>query len=165
MRLKSKLSQLIHSGPTSCAALKMPRWKEARLRLPARPSIRKSSWFNVCLPSAFSIPTTLPVQFTFFRPAPGRGLGSSKAGVPSAVAALGSEGRDESAVSGRHHYEADSQERDRVQVGAEISPGSEDHRDIKEWRQEEKEHDLRVELDLQQELHEARSEEGRVGKE
>src|ERR671917_1551462 len=49
MRLKSKLSQLIHSGPTSCAALRMPRWKEARRRLPARPSIRKSLWFIVRL--------------------------------------------------------------------------------------------------------------------
>src|ERR671916_721066 len=49
MRLSSKLSQLIHSGPTSCAALRMPRWKEARRRLPARPSIRKSLWFIVRL--------------------------------------------------------------------------------------------------------------------
>jgi hypothetical protein len=48
IRLKSKLSQLIHSGPTSCAALRMPRWKEARRRLPARPSIWKSLWFIVC---------------------------------------------------------------------------------------------------------------------
>src|SRR5918995_3350735 len=36
---RSKLSQLIHSGATSCAALTMPRWEEARLRLPARPII------------------------------------------------------------------------------------------------------------------------------
>src|SRR5918998_625833 len=55
MRLRSKLSQLIHSGATSCAALTMPRWKEARRRLAARPSIRKSLCSNVCIPSAFSI--------------------------------------------------------------------------------------------------------------
>ena len=51
--------------------------------------------------------------------------------------------------------QADRQKRDRAQVGAEISPGSEDRRDIKERRQEQEEHDLRVELDLRQDRHEA----------
>src|SRR5215210_5557439 len=64
MRLISKLSQLIHSGPTSWAALRMPRWKEARLRLPARPSIRKSLWFTILSPLlAFSIPALPPGSF------------------------------------------------------------------------------------------------------
>src|ERR671916_2322995 len=62
MRLSSKLSQLIHSGPTSCAALRMPRWKEARRRLPARPSIRKSLWFIVC-PAWRSRCQTGPVSY------------------------------------------------------------------------------------------------------
>ena len=39
IRARSRFSQLIHSGATSCAALAIPR-KEARRRLPARPSMR-----------------------------------------------------------------------------------------------------------------------------
>src|SRR5215212_6696491 len=50
IRARSKFSQLIHSGATSCAALTMPRWKEACRRLPARPSMRKSPWSIVCPP-------------------------------------------------------------------------------------------------------------------
>src|SRR5918998_1448904 len=72
MRLRSKLSQLIHSGPTSCAALTMPRWKEARRRLPARPSIRKSLWFIVC-PSWRSRCQTASVSYG---PVPGHLSGS-----------------------------------------------------------------------------------------
>ena len=30
--------------------VEMSRWKEARLRLPARPSMRKCLWSIVCLP-------------------------------------------------------------------------------------------------------------------
>jgi hypothetical protein len=52
----------IHSVATSCATLMMPRWKEARRRLPARPSIRKSIGSIVCTPSAFSILTPFPVR-------------------------------------------------------------------------------------------------------
>ena len=51
--------------------------------------------------------------------------------------------------------QADRQKRDRAQVGAEILPGGEDRRDIKEGRQEQEEHDLRVELDLRKDRHEA----------
>ena len=51
------LSQLIHSGFTSCSALKRPRWTEALRGLPARSSMRKSLWSMVCPPLAFSIPT------------------------------------------------------------------------------------------------------------
>src|SRR5215217_5534208 len=61
---RSKLSQPIHSGATSCDALKMPRWKEARRRLPARPSIRKSLWSMVCLSLAFSVLPLFPVWLT-----------------------------------------------------------------------------------------------------
>src|SRR5215208_7476750 len=126
MRARSKPSQLIHSGATSCAALIMPRWKEARLRLAARPSIRKSLWSMVCLPAAFSIPVqfrapswsfrrTISVRF---RLAPGRDDGSSKADAPSAVAPSASQSGDESSidddiglsdvacsVAGQQHYE------------------------------------------------------------
>ena len=42
-----------------------------------------------------------------------------------------------------------------AQVGAEISPGSEERRDIKERRQEKEKHDLWVELDSQQPRHKA----------
>ena len=54
-----------------------------------------------------------------------------------------------------HQNEADRQKRDRAQVGAEISPGGQDRRDVKERRQEQEEHDLRVELYPRQSRHEA----------
>src|SRR5829696_4497204 len=64
IRARSKLSQLIHSGATSCAALRMPMVEGGSPEAAGEAEYAEILWSMVCLSLAFSVLPLFPVRLT-----------------------------------------------------------------------------------------------------